>query len=143
MSGGQFSDSESAETIFEMDPQAVIFSLARQLVAGRRTLAELERSAQAVRASGADTPAARELLSRVRETQTDWFEQVLPSQLASMQVALEAHDTFGPGHTKVDDPIDAAVWNNKIFVWREQLGGRISAHDDRSDGGAPPASHNE
>ncbi len=140
MSGGQSGDSESGEAIFEMDPQATIWAVARQLVAGRRTLLELDRSAQAVRASGSDTPAARELLSRVCEAQTDWFEQVLPNQLAAMQVAIEAYDTFGPGHIKVDDPIDAAVWHNKFFVWREQLAGSISDHD--GSGGDPPAGTN-
>ena len=66
-------------------------------------------------------------LSQLRRSTDGWFHMVLPNLLASMQVAIEAHDTFGPGHTRVEDPIDAQMWHNKTSTWRERLGGTISS----------------
>ena len=33
----------------------------------------------------------------------------------------EAYDTFGPGMVRLDDPIEADIWNNKYFVWEREL----------------------
>ncbi|MFL0243306.1 hypothetical protein [Mycobacterium sp. SMC-17] len=41
--------------------------------------------------------------------------------MASLRVALEAYDTFGPGRVTVDEPDEAALWNNKHYVWTQEL----------------------
>jgi hypothetical protein len=38
-----------------------------------------------------------------------------------MRLALKVYDTFGPGMTRIDDPIEAGIWNNKYFVWEREL----------------------
>jgi hypothetical protein len=46
-----------------------------------------------------------------------------------MKLALEVYDTFGPGMTRIADPVAAAIWNNKYFVWERELsaaGGELS-----------------
>ena len=48
----------------------------------------------------------------------------------SDEVALEVYDTFGPGMTRLDDPIEASIWNNKHFVWGRELS---AADRDLSD----------
>jgi len=42
---------------------------------------------------------------------------------ASCRLALEVLDTYGPGGVLVEDPTDAAIWNNKYFVWLREFGG--------------------
>jgi hypothetical protein len=44
--------------------------------------------------------------------------------VASFRLALEVYDTFGPGLTRIEDATDAAIWNNKHYVWVTELGGR-------------------
>jgi hypothetical protein len=39
-----------------------------------------------------------------------------------MKLALEVYDTFGRGMTRIPDPVEAAIWNNKYFVWERELG---------------------
>lgn len=127
---------DSSENIFAIDPQETLWTLARQLVAGQRTASKLADAARTLRESSSTDPAALHLLSQFDQTAHQWFSEALPNLIAGMQVAIEAHDTFGPGFTRVEDPIDAAVWNNKFFVWRERLGGTISDPSSSSDGGS-------
>ena len=65
-----------------------------------------------------DDAAARKLLADFETTTTNWLTQALPSLAASMKVAIEIYETFGGGMTTIEDPTDAAIWNNKYFVWR-------------------------
>lgn len=130
MSTAQTGPDGASESIFAIDPQETIWTLARQLVSGKHTISQLNASARILRRAKPDDPAVLHHLSQLQQTTDDWFYSVLPSLLASVQVAIEAHDTFGPGFTRVEDPIDAAVWNNKFFVWRERLGGTISSTGD-------------
>lgn len=113
----------SADDVFAIDAQETLWTLARQLVAGQRTVHKINEAARTLRESHVTNPSAQHLLSEFEQTSRDWYHGALPNLIAAMQVAIEARDTFGPGHTRVDDPIDAALWNNKFFAWREQLGG--------------------
>lgn len=122
---------DTADEIFAIDAQETIWTLARQLVAGQRTAHKINEAAAKLRESNVTNPSARHLLSEMEQTSRDWYHGALPNLIAAMQVAIEAHDTFGPGHTRVEDPIDAALWNNKFFAWRDQLGGA-------GGGAAPP-----
>ena len=61
----------------------------------------------------------RDLLDRVGRARRDWLCSGLPTLTASFQLALEVLDTYGPAGVRIDDPIEAAVWNNKFFVWRD------------------------
>jgi hypothetical protein len=125
MSATQPGRDDSSENVFAIDPGETIWRLARQLVTGQHTLRQLNESASLLAAARPDDPTVLQHLSQLQRTTDEWFQAALPSLLAAMQVAIEARDTFGPGFTRVDDPIDAALWNNKFFVWRERLGGKI------------------
>lgn len=126
MSTTQPGGDHSSENVFAIDPQETIWTLARQLVDGQHTICQLNQSARLLEAASPEDPAVRQHLSQLQRTTDEWFHAALPNLLAAMQVAIEARDTFGPGFTRVEDPIDAAVWNNKFFVWRERLGGTIN-----------------
>lgn len=133
MSTAQPGQDDSSENVFVIDPQETIWTLARHLVSGQHTISQLNESARLLKTAKPDDPAVLHHLSQLQRTTDEWFRAALPNLLAAMQVAVEARDTFGPGFTRVEDPIDAAVWNNKFFVWRERLGGTISSSGDGGD----------
>lgn len=116
----------SNEHVFAMDPDATLRLLARDFVAGQQAIATLSRTASTLRAdaSAASTPEATRLFAELDATLAQWHTQVLPSLAASMKLAGEVHATFGPGMTTVDDPTDAAIWNNKWSAWEWELSGR-------------------
>jgi len=127
MAGMSSDDAASQETHFVMDPEATLWTLARQLVSHQRTYAELRRSAETARRLP-DSAELRRVVADFEALERSWHGETLPSIIASMQVAIEVWDTFGPGRTEVADDLEAAVWNNKYFVWVKELAG-----------GAPPA----
>jgi hypothetical protein len=45
----------------------------------------------------------------------------LPSLIAAMRLVLEVYYTFGPGMIRLDDPIEAGIWNSNFFVWEREL----------------------
>lgn len=94
-----------------------------QHVRGHRALAEITRTADRLAADADDSDAER-LLSQIDSTRREWTAQTMPAIAASMQLALEVYDTFGPGTTVVDNPTDAAIWNNKWFVAEHDHRGR-------------------
>jgi hypothetical protein len=125
----------SAESVFSIDPQEMIWRVARLLVDGQRTISQFSEAARTLKEAKTNDPAVLQVLSQFEEASREWFHEALPNHLAAMQVAIEAYDTFGSGFTRVEDPIDAAVWSNKLFVWRERLGGSISGNNNSSRGG--------
>jgi hypothetical protein len=56
-----------------------------------------------------------------REFERHWVGQTLPWLTAAMKLALEVYATFGGGMTRIADPVEAAIWNNKYFVWEREL----------------------
>lgn len=116
----------SSEDIFAMDPEPTLRELARQLVHGQQTIATLTRTAAGVRAGATpDNAEANKRLAEFDAIRHQWLTEALPALVASMQVALEVYDTFGPGMTSIDgDPTEAAIWNNKWFVAQHELSGR-------------------
>jgi hypothetical protein len=114
----------SGEAVFAMDPEQTLRELARQLVDGQKVLANLTRTAHKMRQAAPDNPDVRRLLTDVENTTHQWLTQTLPSLAASMKVALEVYETFGPGSTTIVDATDAAIWNNKYFVWHKELSGQ-------------------
>jgi hypothetical protein len=60
-----YTDGNANEGVFAMDPQATLWELARQLVAGQRILADLQRGAQAANAF-APGPLRRLFLAAVQ-----------------------------------------------------------------------------
>lgn len=108
-----------------MDPDPTLRDLARQLVKGQQTIATLTRTAAGVRATATpDNAPANELLAEFDATRNRWLTEALPALVASIQLALEVHDTFGLGMARIDDPYEAAIWNNKWFVFEHELSGR-------------------
>lgn len=108
-----------SETSFTMDPEQTLRNLARQLVSGQRTLVALQRSADAAR-RGPDSPELRKVTADLDALRRSWYAETLPHIMAGMQLALEVFDTSGPGEC-TSDGLDAAVWNNKFFVWVKEL----------------------
>ncbi|QIV79668.1 hypothetical protein [Mycolicibacterium frederiksbergense] len=137
------SDSHTAgssnEGAFMMDPDSTLRELARHLVEGQQTIATLTRTAAKVRATASpDNAPAKELLAAFDDTTHRWLTEELPALVASMQLALEVHDTFGPGMASIDDPIEAAIWNNKWFVAEHELSGRPRGTSSSSSSSSPP-----
>ncbi|OFJ52176.1 hypothetical protein BEL07_19045 [Mycolicibacterium grossiae] len=133
MSTTQPGQDGASENVFVIEPQETIWTLARQLISGQHTITQLNESARLLRNAKPDDPAVLHHLSQLQRTTDGWFRAALPNLLAEMQVAVEAHDTFGPGFTRVEDPIDAAAWNNKVLVWRERLGGTVGSNGEAPD----------
>jgi hypothetical protein len=106
---------------FGMDPHATLLTLARQFVAGQRMLAAMQRGAQTARAASPDAPEAVALCEEFERVKTAWHTKRLPNLAASMRLAIEVFDTFGPGLARVDDDTEAAIWNNKFFVWLNEF----------------------
>jgi len=46
-----------------------------------------------------------------------------------MRLALEVYDTFGAGMIRIDDSIEAGLWNNKYFVWERDLNPALANPD--------------
>jgi hypothetical protein len=109
---------EGWSTFAMREPVAVIEAVARQLVSQQRSIAALEEKAAGLPQDSPD-PAVRDLLDRVGRAREDWVRSGLPTLTASFQLALEVLDTYGAAGVRIDDPIEAAVWNNKFFVWRD------------------------
>jgi hypothetical protein len=108
---------------FCIDPTAVVWTLASELVEQQRSIAQLERMLAAIRAEHIGRPEEIRSLNYDAKNASDlvslkrlWYEKTLPSMIAKLAVALEAHQTFGDAIVTIDDPIDAAVWKNKYFV---------------------------
>jgi hypothetical protein len=116
----------SGESTFEMDPQALVWSLARALVEGQRTLTQLRRGADsAERLAGAPPEQTAKFVADFRDFDNLWHSETYPMLVASFQLALEVYDTFGPSPVRLTDPIEASIWNNKHHVWFRELSGGI------------------
>lgn len=109
--------------VFAMDPEPTLRQLARHLVVTQQEMAALARYTDSHRAMAADNDHLARLLAVWENFQRQWTTQRLPSLIAAMKLALEVYDTFGPGMIRLDDPIEAGIWNNKYFVWERELSG--------------------
>ncbi|MUM14702.1 hypothetical protein FZI85_27245 [Mycobacterium sp. CBMA293] len=97
-----------------------LIAMARVIVAKQRFLADAARAYAALSPQMTQTPegaALRASLDAIRQRTAEGF----PSMVASLRVALEVYDTFGPGRVTVDEPDEAALWNNKHYVWTQEL----------------------
>lgn len=122
MANGEPQQSEAPSNgVFAMDPEPALRQLARHLIATQKEMADLARDAQIVRALGANNAQLKELLVVWEDFHRQWITQRLPSLTAAMRLALEVYDTFGSGMIRLDDPIEADIWNNKYFVWEREL----------------------
>lgn len=114
--------SAEGDGTFEMDPQAALMAMARTLINGHKALIAAQRAAEAPPHPLVDAEHAA-LQQAAHNYEHSWTTETLPHLLAGMRLALEVYDTFGPGRTSIEDPIDAALLNNKYFVWVNELGG--------------------
>jgi hypothetical protein len=113
---------DNSETVFDMDPQAVLVDMSRRLIDGHQMLVQSRRTAEQAGQLRSVAPEELQAFHNIAERyETDWATTTLPALLASMKLALEVYDTFGPGHIHIEDPTEAAIWNNKWFVWAKEL----------------------
>lgn len=110
--------------VFAMDPDPTLREIARRIVLGQANIAGLLRHAATLRANAPDDPDVSTFLADLDGTVESWHGEALPSLVASLKLALEVHDTFGGQAVTIDDPLDAALWNNKYFAWTRELSGR-------------------
>lgn len=106
--------------LFYMKPAAVIEGLARQFVDQQIMIAKA-RSLAAELPDG--DPRTAEFRAKTDQVVQDWIAKQVPNLAASFRLALEVLDTYGPEGIKVDDEIDAGIWDNKYFVWLREFGG--------------------
>lgn len=109
------------EAIFAMDPTATLVSLARFFVKGQRGLADSGRALDGLPPQIAGLVGGGQFDAPYQSLKDQWHHQTMPMLAASMRLALEVLDTFGPGHTVIDDPTEAAIWNNKHHVWVREM----------------------
>lgn len=113
---------------FRMDPAVAVWSLVRELIEQQRSLAQLEQTLATVKAEHADNLDEVVSLSYDLKNLGDlaglrrlWYSKGLPSMLAKLAVALEAHERFGDHALSIDDPVDAELWRSKYFVAMDDL----------------------
>ena len=123
MGDGDHQPGPTSDEMFAMDPQQALLELARHLIEGQNVLAELSGTARAAQSLAPRNQQAQALLTEVDHIRQQWHTKALPSLAAAMKVALEVYDTFGSGTTTIEDPTEAALWNNKFVVWERELGG--------------------
>lgn len=113
---------DDREGVFDMDPLAVLVDLSRRLLEGHQMLVQSRRTAEEAGQLRSVAPEELEAFRNIAERyENDWCTTTLPALLASIKLALEVYDTFGAGHTHIEDPTEAAIWNNKWFVWAKEL----------------------
>ena len=93
-----------------MDPEATLRQLARHLVVTQKEMAALARYAHTQQELAANDDHLKRLVAVWDDFQRQWVNQRLPSLIAAIRLALEVYDTFAPGMTRLDDPIDAGIW---------------------------------
>ncbi|KKE98558.1 hypothetical protein [Mycolicibacterium obuense] len=116
------SDGDGArDAVFAMDPDATLRELARSLFTMQQTVTSLQLGVDALHADPSPEPDNAAVLADLTERIDGLHREVVPTVAAAMKVAVEFYDTFGPGYTVIDDPVEAAIWNNKYFVWNTDL----------------------
>lgn len=125
----------SADAIFHMKPADAIVSLARIFVDDQRKLANMR---EMIKALPGDAPAdaVTDMRRRLDALSAQWGSEQAPTLAASFRLALEVLDTYGPDGVRVEDPTDAAIWNNKYFVWLREFGGTPPDQQHRDEGGS-------
>ena len=115
----EFDEAEAeAEAVFRMKPSAVIEGVARQLVEQQVALAKVRKLAAEL---PNDDPRTAEFRAQAAELGDKWIREGLPNTAAGLRLALEVLDTYGPDGVDVEDGVDAAIWNNKFFVYRNEF----------------------
>jgi len=130
----------SSESVFVMDPEPVIQGTARMLVSQLRALAESQRARDSMEDLTAPEPAAAALAERRRQFEAAhdnllgrWSEEAFPHAAAALAVAVDFLDTFGPGRRAIEDETEAALWNNKYFVYVNEF--RLATSKTKRDQG--------
>jgi hypothetical protein len=130
----------SSESVFVMDPEPVIQSTARMLVSQLRALAESQRARDSMEDLSAPEPVAAALAERRRQFEAAhdnllgrWSDEAFPHAAAALAVAVDFLDTFGPGRRAIEDQTEAALWNNKYFVYVNEF--RLATSNTKRDQG--------
>lgn len=111
---------DEAESLFYMKPAALIEQLARQFVDQQVMIAKVR---QITAELPDDDPRAVQFRAQADQAIQDWVVEGVPQLAATFRLALEVLDTYGPDGVRVEDEIDASIWDNKYFVWLKEFGG--------------------
>jgi hypothetical protein len=130
----------SSESVFVMDPEPLIQGTTRMLVSQLRALAESQRARDSMENLTAPEPVAAALAERRRQFEAAhdnllgrWSEEAFPHAAAALAVAIDFLDTFGPGRRTIEDETEAALWNNKYFVYVNEF--RLATSHTKRDQG--------
>lgn len=123
------------EAVFAMEPEATLVNLVDLLVKSHTAYARVATQTQKIQAEGLtlSDPTGR-LAAAAERFHHQYLEEALPSLIASLQLTAEVVRSFGFGPCRVDDPVEAAIWNNKWFVFVDQLRPRLVAPPSSTDG---------
>lgn len=118
---------EGAPPLFGMKPAAVIEVLARSFVSDQIKIAELRQKLAALPAAAAETHSVevQQMRAQIDAYIESWVSKQIPNLAASLRLALEVLDTYGPDGVTIDDEIEAGIWDNKYFVWLREFGGEM------------------
>lgn len=118
-----------------MEPGPTLLNLIDLLAKSHTAYARVATQTQAVHAEGPASPDPTGRLAAAAERfHHQYLEQALPSLIASLQLTAEVVRSFGFEPCRVDDPVEAAIWNNKWFVYVDQLRPKSSVPPSPTDG---------
>lgn len=118
-----------------MEPEATLVNLVDLLVKSHTAYARVATQTQKVHAEGLTlTDPTGRVAAAAERFHHQYLEEALPSLIASLQLTAEVVRSFGLGPCRVDDPVEAGIWNNKWFVYADQLRPRLPAPPSPTDG---------
>jgi hypothetical protein len=111
----------SSEAVFTMDPEATMVNLIDLLVKSHRAYANMVTQTRQVHVEGIPSADAARVTAAAERFHRQYVTEALPSLIASLQLTAEVVRSFGFEPCRVNDPVEAAIWNNKWFVYANQL----------------------
>lgn len=120
---------------FVTNPAEAIATLARVFVNDQRQLALTRQLRQSLDNLAASIPAdaVAEAQERIDALTAQWDEKA-PHLAASFRLALEVLDTYGPEGVRVEDPLDAAIWNTSTSCGCENSVAHLRTSCSRATG---------
>lgn len=105
-----------------MEPESTLVNLVDILVKSHTAYARVVTQTREAHSQGLtlSDPTGR-VAAAAERFHHQYLEEALPSLIASLQLTAEVVRSFGFRPCRVDDPVEAAIWNNKWFVYVNNL----------------------